>query len=396
MRRILIVNRWNDDFADYGAYIDHSAPTAYVTTPVHARMVPPGTAHVETVDDPDDVEAIIAAARRCAAEVGPFDVVMALSEFDLLTGARVREALGAPGRGLDATLLFRDKTRMKQAMHAAGVRAPAYRAVRTLAEIDAFWAEHPGKLVVKPRAAAASEGVFVFDTGDDHAAALAGVDLTDYEAEEFLEGPIWHVDGLVQRGKPVFHTTSRYIGTCHGFSLGRPLGSVVQTGEQAARVADFAFGCLSVLGLDDGAFHLEVIEQPDGPAFLEVGARVGGGEIPFVSRDVYGVDLIGDWIRVELGEPPRTLPASEPTEIAGFLMLPEPVGSRLVSRESMVGGVRGLYAEDLPEPGHVFDGKGGYETILARFRFRGPTSQAVTESITATLARFHYTLERPV
>jgi len=48
----------------------------------------------------------------------------------MLLAARLREALGLPGMGVEQTLLFRDKERMKQALDAAGARTRGTRAPR--------------------------------------------------------------------------------------------------------------------------------------------------------------------------------------------------------------------------------------------------------------------------
>ncbi len=168
---------------------------------------------------------------------------------------------------------------------------------------------------------------------------------------------------------------------------------MVQTGALAERVSGFALECLEGLGLANGAFHAEIIEHNDGLVFLEVGARVGGGEIPFVLHEVYGADLVGDWIRVELGDEPQTVPIGNLHTIAGFLMIPEPVGRRVLARPSMLGRIPDLYAEVLPEIGHVFDGKGGYDTLLGRFRYKGESADAVARAIEATLAGYSCVLE---
>ena len=394
--RVLIVNRWSDDFADYGRYLDHSVhDVGYVTVAEHRPMLPHTTAHAETVADPGDADEVVAAARRCRLALGGIDAVLALSEFDLLTAARIREELDIPGADTSAVLRYRDKTVMKAAVAEAGLRIPAYRAVATAAEAARFVQEHPGPVMLKPRTGAASSGCVLLEPGADPLRELAGLDFADYEAEEFVTGPIWHVDGLLRDGVPVFGLASRYLNTCYDFGRGTPLGSVVQQGPGADRMLDFALRSLDALGLRTGAFHLEAIEHANGPVFLEVGARVGGGEIPFVCRDVYGVDLVGDWIRLELGEQPQTLPART-GEFGGFLMLPEPVGRQLLQRPSLVGTVPGLYAEQLPEPGHVFTGDGGYDTILGRFRYRGPSPQAVEAAILATLDQYQCTFQTPL
>jgi hypothetical protein len=395
--RILIINRWDDDFADYNRYVDHNThQVTYVTIPTHARRIPTGTEHTEFVGDMTDTERILTAVEQCRKAVGEFDRVLALSEFDLLTAANVREIYSVPGLDTAATLNFRDKPRMKEILGAAGVRVPRFCLVRTPEEVVAFTAELACDVIVKPRTGAASVGCLFLSRGTNFQDALASLDLRDYEAEEFLSGPIWHVDGLMHQGELGCGYGSRYLNTCYDFAHGRFLGSVVRSGPEADEVVAFAGRCLQLLGLQSSAFHLEIIETPSGLAFLEVGARVGGGEIPFIFRDVYGIDLVGDWIRMELGEEPLTMPSGNHAEHAGFLMVPEAVGQRVISRNSMMGTVAELYAEVLPAVGHVFDGSGGYENLLGRFRYRATTAEAVERAIHRTLDLYRYELEPQV
>ncbi|WP_051942863.1 ATP-grasp domain-containing protein [Streptacidiphilus rugosus] len=395
--KILIINRWDDDHqSDYGSRIDHDRhQVSYVTVPKHLPRIPDAARHIEVVPDLADPAPVISAAEAAHRAVGPFDTLLALSEFDLLTGAVVRERLGIPGPDTEAVTVFRDKARMKERVAAGGLRVPQFREVTGVAQVAEFRAALGAPVVVKPRAGAASVGTFVVRPDEDLDAVLAGTDLSDYEVEEFVEGPVWHVDGLMDERAMIFGRASRYMDTCYGFSQGRPLGSAVHTGPEAEEMLAFTEACLQALGLDRGAFHFELIQTRTGPVFLEVGARFGGGEIPWVFQDVYGVDLIGDWIRLELGEPVRTVPAGDrpDAEHGGFLLVPEPRGTRLVSRPSMTGTVPHLYAEELPAAGHLFDGKGGYRFILGRFRYRGPSPEAVEEAIRTTIEGYRCRLE---
>lgn len=391
---LLILNRYSDEFADYGRYIDHEEHTvSYVTVADHVPMIPERRGQVEVVGSLTDAADVLRAAGRCHRAAGSFDAVLAMSEFDLLTAAATREEFGVPGPDTHSTLRFRDKAVMKEAVTKAGLRVPRFEPVLSPADVAAFARRCPGAVVVKPRAGAASAGVTVIPAG---APLPREQDLFpsegEYEAEEFLNGPIWHVDGIRYQGATTCRFASRYLGTCHGFALGRPLGSVLHRGEEAEAIADFADACLDALGLTDGAFHLEVIQHRDGPVFLEVGARIGGGEIPFVIHEVYGLDLFQEWVRVLLGASPSGSTASDSTEHVGFLMLPEPVGHTLVSRTGLVGRIPHLYAEELPSPGHRFDGSGGYEHILGRFRYRAASAPLIERAIEETLAAYHYEL----
>lgn len=189
---------------------------------------------------------------------------------------------------------------------------------------------------------------------------------------------------------------SRYINTCYDFAHGKPLGSVLlDPSDLNISLQVFARDCLSALSLDNGAFHLEVIQGKEGLYFLEVGARVGGGEIPFIIRDLYGIDLYDAWIGLHFDRIPKVVGGSSTHPISGgFLLLPEPVGMRVVHIDNPVGKIDGLYASVLPEVGHIFDGHGGYELILGRFRFKAPSEYDVEQAINETLRRYEVRLEK--
>jgi hypothetical protein len=57
-----------------------------------------------------------------------------------------------------------------------------------------------------------------------------------------------------------------------------------------------------------------------------------------------------------------------------------------------MGLVEGLYEAVFPPIGHTFDGKGGYETILGRFRYRGRNEASVESAIEKTLRIYQYEL----
>ncbi|MEM5372374.1 hypothetical protein V4C53_41025 [Paraburkholderia azotifigens] len=72
-------------------------------------------------------------------------------------------------------------------------------------------------------------------------------------------------------------------------------------------------------------------------------------------------------------------------------MLPQPVGKVFVGAQ-LPQGIAALYETDLPKQHHVFDGAGGYDTILARFRYRGALEREIAVAICATLRDFRFTL----
>ncbi|MEO7729929.1 MAG: biotin carboxylase, partial [Kofleriaceae bacterium] len=137
--------------------------------------------------------------------------------------------------------------------------------------------------------------------------------------------------------------------------------------------------------------YLEIIDAQDGELyFLEIGARVGGGEIPFLGQALFGLDMMRAWVDIELGQDAEYLRSIDRRLLGGFLMMPEPrdVPVALISVSSLAGKVEGLLKETLPPVGYVFDGKGGYEHISGRFLFAGVSSLAVEAAIRSAIDQF--------
>jgi len=316
--RILVLHRIPDTVIRYAESIDHdSHDVTYVGAPDRVATMPAGVparrlSRPGTGPEHDEVLTAL------AGEPTP-DVVIALSEYDLLTAARVREALGVPGPTVDQVLPYRDKAAMKAAVAAHGLRTPRFRAVSSALEVP--WS---GPTILKPLSGVSSEGVSSHPTVDVALEAVRrkGVDVDAYEVEEFVEGPIIHVDGLVADGVPLTAVVSRYVGTCLGFAEGDPLGSVQI--DPDPEVVAWAARCLAAVGITTGAFHLEAVESPEGPVFLEVGARFGGAGVVDTFELATGVHLPSAHLRLLLEGSDTTIAnrVPDPGERFGWFVWP--------------------------------------------------------------------------
>jgi hypothetical protein len=70
-----------------------------------------------------------------------------------------------------------------------------------------------------------------------------------------------------------------------------------------------------------------------------------------------GIIPIGDWIRIGLGGEPSTARGWNHAEHAGFLMILQTVGQRIVFGNSVIGAVAELYAKVPASVGHLFNGR---------------------------------------
>ncbi|MEO3787451.1 hypothetical protein ABGB12_29340 [Actinocorallia sp. B10E7] len=333
--RILVMHRIPDSFARYAQNIDHERhEVTYVSAADRVATLPQGV-RARFVERPGTGDTAREVLEAVAGLPVP-DLVIAMSEYDLLPAARVREALGTPGPREADVLPVRDKVVMKAAVEAAGLRAPRYLPLGAALAGGESAVPWKGRTVLKPLSGASSEGVSEHPTVAAALKAGRSVDAADHEIEEFVEGPVIHLDGLMADGDLHSVLASRYLGTCLSYAReGTPLGSVQI--DTPPDLADWARDCLRAVGVLDGPFHLEAILSGEGPVFLEVGARPGGADIVDAFELATGVHLQSAQVLQLVGEtaglPPARTPG--PDGMYGFFVIP---GHTLGSRYCRISG----------------------------------------------------------
>ncbi len=279
---ILIFHSIPYPHVEYHRGIDHSRHDVTYFGPAEALATVPEGLRCSKVARPGAAGACEEARSWMAAHpCVAFDRVIALSEGERLEAARLREWLGLPGDRSEKVAALRNKLWMKQAVAAAGLRVPRF------ASLPAFLARRDGppwqgRTVLKPHSGAASEDVAVFATAAQARAAVLGfcsgiprldaleaVDACgDFEVEEYVEGPVLHFDGVVAGGTVFALAASRYLNTCLDYARGAPLGSIHIPLDE--RMRHWVARALEGLGMRDGCFHLEAIEQGGELVFLEI------------------------------------------------------------------------------------------------------------------------------
>jgi len=336
--RVLVLHSLPDSFMRYGEGIDHLRhDVTYLTTAARVATLPRGVRArtVVRADATDRASAMLAAVQ---GEPTP-DLVVTLSEFDLLAAAQLREEFGIRGARTRDVLPSRDKVLMKSIVQRAGLRAPRFAPLAEALRTNGQYLPWRGKSVLKPVSGASSKETYVFATV---AALLEAVRTQhvamsddDFEVEEFISGPVLHIDGLLAEHRPVVVQASRYVGDCLAYAQGDPLGSVqIETGSD---LSDWALRCLRAIGIADGPFHLEAIQSPEGLVFLEVGARCGSIGVVEAFELATGVHLPSAAVRLALdgagSAPAPRIPRSD--QRFGWFTLP---GHTLGSRYCRLSG----------------------------------------------------------
>lgn len=198
--------------------------------------------------------------------------MIARSEYDLLTAARLRAGFGIPGDTEADLLPVRDKWLMRTLAREAGLAQPGFWSVEEFRRA----APATGTFLIKPRLEASSSDI---ETGDAaHILSRLPAHDTGVFVEEFVPGGIWHVDGFLKDGAITVAVCSAYVGDCLEFAHGSPLGSgqVPDEPDLLALVRE----TLTTLRQRNGSFHFEANRDLGGRfLFLETASLVGGASV---------------------------------------------------------------------------------------------------------------------
>lgn len=398
--------RWDFHLVCYEAFLDHEAhDVSYIVNRRgrSAIMAPPGSHSVYELDRLDDIAAYRPILSRIASEHGPIDRLIVFSESLQDLGAQLREEFRIPGKWTAENRLGRDKLLMKAKVSAAGLRTPRYTAI-TAGQVDdafAFAASAGYPLILKPTNGQSSQGVRRIEDAPQLRASVSALPAHEtWDLEEFIDGTLLHIDGLIDpSGNVTLVVPSRYLNTCLDFTFGAPLGAItLEPGTVLhATVSRFSARCIEAIGLKACPFHLELFHTAEGElVFLEVGARVGGADVPSVIHRATGINLFCEWVNMSMGQA-ATLRAQQ-RSIGAWLMFPRPDGLplRVRSVTRFDDRLRSLYRQLVPDEGQLIEHEDGYCSMQSgRFLFDSTSADEVESDVAHVLNAFSITTTEP-
>ncbi|GAA4064178.1 hypothetical protein [Streptomyces shaanxiensis] len=295
-----------------------------------------GYAHVEIMED-FHFNPLVEARAVALHQKWDFDRVLALSEFDILRAARLRELFAVPGQDVASATAFRDKLEMKRLLERAQVPLAPYASVANLADLLGFIDQEGYPVVVKPRWGGGSIDVHVLHDQQDTEELLAthrslGTDDgAQLLAEKYIEHELIHIDGIVVAGETLLMWPSTHGDTtCLDFKEGGALQSSLldPADPLLVPVRDLTRQALAALPTPDTCmFHAEVFLDANGRlVFNEIASRMGGGMIEHVLRQSFGVTLPEVYVRAHSSDELPQIPAT-PVRIAGWSLFPPRAGT---------------------------------------------------------------------
>ena len=220
--------------------------------------------------------------------------IAVLTEESIELAAELREKLDLPGMRTQEAKRFRNKILMKAALSAAGMRVPENAECTDRTRVEDLLANH-GRLVIKPVDGFGSKEVAFINSATELDAWYNKGKIKSFEAEEFIDGTLYHLNAVVRNGEVILTASAPYLPGMGNidFSSGAPLVSaMLMSGELKDRLEVFSSDVIRILGMRDGVTHMECFVKADGEiVFCEVGARPGGGGIILMIEAQYGINF---------------------------------------------------------------------------------------------------------
>ena len=227
-----------------------------------------------------------------------FAGIVPWDEMSILFGAELAEVLGIAWNPVRVVERCRDKGVMKEWLREnAQVRINAGRVV---ADADAALAFQRSldrwPIVVKPTGGAGSAHVSFAGHDDELLAACQEVlesGAGDVLLEEYVGGNELAVNGIVDAAGDLLLTDVWLYDRreSHGIPNLYYQTIKVDTGPLFWRLGTYAAAIVEALGLRRAPIHMEVKVDDLGPCLIEVGARLPGGNQPFLASMLHGRSL---------------------------------------------------------------------------------------------------------
>ncbi|PJX21136.1 hypothetical protein CAP48_17700 [Advenella sp. S44] len=252
--------------------------------------------------------------------------IVSQSEYDVIRAATLREYLDIEGQSLESAHAYRNKVVMKDYLNRAGIKTAAYRKLDSSVDLIKFVHNHGYPVVVKPIDLAGSRGVELLRSEQDLNRYLSVPVLRPYMVERFVNGKMYHVNGIFYQNQYHFIAAYKYINTSLDYQSHGCYGSMTMDPETilSKNLISFCKRVIAALPQTDPlAFHAEIFYTDNGEFLLnEIASRTAGSLIVELMEKDYGFNLSRSWVRSQCGLDPEIQPDSQPISYSASLMFP--------------------------------------------------------------------------
>lgn len=242
--------------------------------------------------------------------------IMHFSEVDVIRSARVREKFNILGQNISETIIFRDKYQMRVTLKKLGFEMPIFNKIDNGLDLYDFIGNNGYPVILKPRCSAGSMGIKKINNNDELEYLLNNElfmnefdSPIEYIAEEFLDLPIYHADGIVNSyGSDFKMTVSEYtIPPLNSFQSSS-IGSYMLDDDNIIRkkAQNYMSKIIQEFEWSNSitAFHFEFFYDKNNNdiIILEISCRPGGGGTSWILGEAMSLNSTKAMITSQAGE----------------------------------------------------------------------------------------------
>lgn len=259
------------------------------------------------IDNGLDPGQLVYAVRQLERSFGTAKALIGALEQLQVPLAIAREELAIEGLNVEASLNFRDKSRMKTVLEKAGVPCAKHVLARDAQTVRDFAARVGFPVVVKPADGAGGKSTYRLDNASDLSQFLASRPVEPHlpvMCEEYVHGAEFSFDTVMIAGRPVWHSISCYMPSPLAVMANDWIQWCVMlprdvSGAEFDPIREAGFAGLRALGMHTGLSHMEWFRlQDDRIAVSEVGARPPGAQITTLLSYAHDLNFYRAWPRL--------------------------------------------------------------------------------------------------
>lgn len=250
-----------------------------------------------------------------ASPILVLDGAITFWEDDVLLTSKITDKFGLVGIPYSISKNTRNKFAFREFCQNHNIPSPKHILIKNENDLTVVYATFSFPLILKPVFGSHSAFVTKIENKNDCEKAVdyirqhlsinvesALTDGSDILVEEYLDGQEVDIDLLIQNG------VLKYFSITDNEKTKEPY--FVETGESTPsslsifdqnNIIEMAKDTIEKLNIKNGCLHFEAKLTSKGPIPIEVNLRMGGGEVYFYNKNVWGVDLVEQAAKIALG-----------------------------------------------------------------------------------------------
>lgn len=252
------------------------------------------------------------------------DSIIAFDESIIDRVSVIRERLGIKGQHSYSGNAFRNKILMKNIINQAHLPTAKYKQIETVYDIYDFITDVGYPVIIKPIDGLASFDTSKINNEEELTAWLKTNTLKNNMIEEYIDGDIYHCDGIIINGKLKFFTAFKYVNTCLDALKQGGVGDLLidKNSNLFQDLYNYTKKVLTAMPTPPTTtFHLEVFRVNNNALiFCEIASRTSGALVPDIIKLAYNLDMNRYIARAQAGIEERLKIEESPYLYASFHM----------------------------------------------------------------------------